>query len=37
MDVTTAVTVCFRKHADFTGRASQAEFWWGSCRWSAGC
>ncbi|MDI1349673.1 DUF805 domain-containing protein [Aquabacterium sp.] len=28
MDFTTAVATCFRKYADFKGRASQAEFWW---------
>jgi uncharacterized membrane protein YhaH (DUF805 family) len=24
----TAVSVCFRKYFDFSGRASRAEFWW---------
>lgn len=28
MTFTESVTVCFRKYADFKGRASQAEFWW---------
>ena len=23
-----AITVCFSKYADFTGRASRSEFWW---------
>lgn len=23
-----AITVCLRKYANFTGRASKAEFWW---------
>ena len=23
-----AITVCFRKYADFTGRASRPEYWW---------
>jgi uncharacterized membrane protein YhaH (DUF805 family) len=23
-----AIKVCFRKYADFTGRATRAEFWW---------
>lgn len=28
MDFFTAVKICFAKYADFTGRASRAEFWW---------
>jgi len=28
MSITEAVTVCFKKYADFTGRASRPEFWW---------
>lgn len=23
-----AIAICFRKYADFTGRASRAEYWW---------
>ncbi len=28
MQFTDAVSICFRKYADFKGRASKAEFWW---------
>lgn len=28
MDFFTAVKTCFRKYADFTGRATRPEFWW---------
>ena len=28
MTFTESVTVCFRKYADFKGRASRSEFWW---------
>ena len=24
----TAITTCFRKYAEFTGRATRPEFWW---------
>ena len=28
MDFFTAIKTCFRKYADFTGRATRSEFWW---------
>jgi uncharacterized membrane protein YhaH (DUF805 family) len=28
MDFKQAITTCFRKYADFTGRASRPEYWW---------
>lgn len=28
MDFQTAITTCFRKYADFEGRALRSEFWW---------
>lgn len=28
MDPVTAVKTCFKKYADFTGRARRSEFWW---------
>ena len=28
MDFQTSVKTCFKKYADFSGRASRSEFWW---------
>lgn len=28
MDFQTAITTCFRKYAEFEGRALRSEFWW---------
>ncbi|MDD9884825.1 MAG: DUF805 domain-containing protein [Gammaproteobacteria bacterium] len=28
MDFGTAIKTCFRKYADFSGRATRAEYWW---------
>jgi uncharacterized membrane protein YhaH (DUF805 family) len=28
MDFGTAIKTCFRKYADFTGRALRSEYWW---------
>ena len=28
MDIQTSITTCFKKFADFNGRASRSEFWW---------
>jgi len=28
MDISTSIKVCFKKYAEFSGRASRSEFWW---------
>ena len=28
MDFQTSIKTCFKKYADFSGRASRSEFWW---------
>ena len=28
MDFTTAITTCFQKYVDFTGRAARPEYWY---------
>ncbi|CAN5911568.1 DUF805 domain-containing protein [soil metagenome] len=28
MNIQQAVTTCFRKYVDFSGRASRSEYWW---------
>ena len=28
MDISTSIKVCFKKYAEFLGRASRSEFWW---------
>ena len=28
MDIQTSIKTCFKKYADFSGRASRSEFWW---------
>jgi|688.fasta_scaffold70548_5 uncharacterized membrane protein YhaH (DUF805 family) len=28
MDFVTSIKVCFRKYAEFNGRASRSEYWW---------
>ena len=28
MNFSEAIKVCFRKYADFSGRATRPEFWW---------
>ena len=28
MDISTSIKVCFKKYAEFSGRASRSELWW---------